>query len=139
MALGAVHFASPERDDSLAAMIQVISAPSGSDLNPVTNEQFLQVPTVPERGAIEVMLAQPVTHDELVVALNAVVTRDGRVSGVSVLEHRRPPSARDAARCSGRISNARFEPGRLGTAPVAVNLVWLLAHTTVKAKAPRTT
>jgi hypothetical protein len=138
VALGAVHFASPEREDSLAAMIQVISAPSGSDLNPVTNEQFLQVPTVPERGAIEVMLAQPVTHEELVVALNAVVTQDGRVSGVSVLstEGRHP---REMSPMLWAISNARFEPGRMGTAPVAVNLVWLLAHTTVKAKAPRTT
>ena len=34
-------------------MIAVMSAPSGSDLNPVKNDQFLQVPTVPERGAVE--------------------------------------------------------------------------------------
>ena len=134
-ALGAVHFASPEREDSLAAMITIISAPSGSDLNPVRNDQFLQVPTVPERGAIEVMLAQPVTHDELVLALNAVVTRDGRVSGVSVLNTE--PHLREFTPMLKVLSHARLEPGRLGTSPVAVNLVWLLAHTTVKAKAPR--
>jgi hypothetical protein len=138
VAVGVVHFASPEREDSLAAMIQVISAPSGSDLNPVINDQFLQVPTVPERGAIEVMLAQPLSHDELVLALNTVVTQDGRVSGVSVLssEGRHP---RNMSPILWAISKARFEPGRMGTEPVAVNLVWLLAHTTVKAKAPRTT
>ena len=137
-AVGVVRFASPEREDSLAAMIQVISAPSGSDLNPVTNDQFLQVPTVPERGAIEVMLAQPLSHDELVLALNAVVTQDGRVSGVSVLsaEGRHP---RNMSPILWAITNARLEPGRMGNEPVAVNLVWLLAHTTVKAKAPRTT
>jgi hypothetical protein len=137
VALGVVHFASPEREDSLAAMIQVISAPSGSDLNPVKNDQFLQVPTVPERGAIEVMLAQPLTHDELVLALNAVVTQDGRVSGISVLstEGRQP---REMSPILWAISKARFEPARMGTERVAVNLVWLLAHTTVKGKAPRT-
>lgn len=137
VALGVVHFASPEREDSLAAMIQVISAPSGSDLNPVINDQFLQVPTVPERGAIEVMLAQPLTHDELVLALNAVVTQDGRVSGISVLstEGRHP---REMSPILWAISKARFEPARMGTERVAVNLVWLLAHTTVKGKAPRT-
>jgi hypothetical protein len=137
IALSAIHFASPEREDSLAAMIAVISAPSGSDLNPVRNDLFLQVPTVPERGAIEVMLAQPITHDELVLALNAVVTQDGRVSGVSVLNTE--PHQRDFSPILNVLSHARLEPGRLGASPVAVNLVWLLAHTTVKAKAPRIT
>ena len=137
VALGVVHFASPERDDSLASMLEVISAPSGSDLNPVKNDKFLQVPTVPERGAIEFMLAQPMTRDEVVLALNAVVTQDGRVSGVSVLSTEQHP--REVNPILRAISSARFEPGRMGASPVAVNLVWLLAHTTVKAKAPRTT
>ena len=44
-----------------------------------------------------------------------------------------------STRSSGALSTARLEPGRLGASPVAVNLVWLLAHTTVKAKAPRIT
>ena len=139
VALSAVHYASPERDDSLARMIEVISAPTGSDLNPISAVQFLQVPSVPQRGAIEVMLAQPVSREELMLALNAVVTQDGRVSGVSVLdtpEHDRP---RDVNPILNALYHGRLEPGRVGTAPVAVNLVWLLAHTTVKAKAPRTT
>ena len=138
LALGAVQFASPERDDSLAAMITVISAPSGSDLNPIQNDQFLQVPTVPERGPIEFVLAQPVTRDELVLVLNAVVMQDGRVSGLSVIGTE--PHPREFSSILRALSTARFEPGRLGASPVAVNLVWLLAHTTVKAKAPpRTT
>ena len=137
LALSAMHFASPERDDSLAAMITVISAPSGSDLNPVRNDLFLQVPTVPERGAIEIMLAQPVTHDELVLALNTVVNQDGRVSGLSVIGT--DPNPREVRPMLRALYNSRFEPGRLGASPVAVNFVWLLAHTTVKAKAPRTT
>ena len=136
-ALSLVHFASPEREDSLASMIQVISAPTGSDLNPVNFDKFLQVPTVPERGAIEFMLAQPMTRDEVVLALNAVVTQDGRVSGLSVLSPESHP--REVNPILKVLSSARFEPGRMGASPVAVNLVWLLAHTTVKAKAPRTT
>ena len=137
VALGAVQFASPERDDSLAAMIAVISAPSGSDLNPVTSDHFLQVPTVPEDGRIEFVLAQPVTHDELMLALNAIVMQDGRVSGLSVIGTE--PHPREFSPILRALSTARLEPGRLGTSPVAVNLVWLLAHTTVKAKAPRIT
>ena len=137
LALSAMHFASPERDDSLAAMIAVISAPSGSDLNPVKNDQFLQVPTVPTRGAVEFVLAQPVTRDELVLALNAVVMQDGRVSGLSVIGTE--PHPREFSPILRALSTARLEPGRMGASPVAVNLVWLLAHTTVKAKAPRIT
>src|SRR4051812_32178932 len=34
IALGMLHFASPERDDSLRAMLAVVSAVPGSDLNP---------------------------------------------------------------------------------------------------------
>ena len=136
-ALSLVHFASPEREDSLASMIQVISAPTGSDLNPVNFERFLQVPTVPESGAIEFMLAQPMTRDEVVLALNAVVTQDGRVSELSVLSPESHP--REVNPILEMLSNARFEPGRMGASPVAVNLVWLLAHTTVRPKVPRTT
>jgi hypothetical protein len=138
VALSAVHFASPERDDSLARMIEVISAPTGSDLNPVSALRFLQVPSVPQRGAIEVMLAQPVSRDELMLAVNAVVTQDGRVSGVSVLDTAdRQQQPRDVNPILNALYHGRLEPGRLGASPVAVNLVWLLAHTTVKAKAPR--
>jgi hypothetical protein len=103
----------------------------------VRNEKFLQVPTVPERGAIEFMLAQPLSRDEVVLALNAVVTQDGRVSGVSVLGTVHHP--REVSPILRALKGARFEPGRMGASPVAVNLVWLLAHTTVKAKAPGTT
>lgn len=137
VALGALQFASSDRQDSLAAMIAVISAPSGSNLNPVRSDQFLQVPTVPVRGPIEVMLARPVSHEELVLALSAVVTREGRVSDVSVLNSAR--DAGDIGEILHVLSHASFEPGRLGASPVAVNLVWLLAHTTVRAKAPRQT
>ena len=109
-----MHFASPERDDSLASMLEVISAPSGSDLNPVKNDKFLQVPTVPERGAIEFMLAQPMTRDEVVLALNAVVTQDGRVGAIGA-EHR-TASAREVNPILRALS-ARFEPGRMGASP----------------------
>ncbi len=34
VALGTLQFASPERHDSMAAVIAVMAAPSGSDLNP---------------------------------------------------------------------------------------------------------
>jgi hypothetical protein len=135
VALSALHFASPERDDSLAAMIRTISAPAGSNLNPVRVGRFLQFPSVPESGPIERMLAQPVSREELTLALSAVVTQEGRVSGVSVL-NKQQPASQDLESLLDVLSRGRLEPGRRGTLPVAVNLVWLVTHTTVRAKAP---
>ena len=38
----------------------------------------------------------------------------------------------------GAMSQARFEPARVAGLPVAVNMVWLVAHTTVRGtKAPK--
>jgi hypothetical protein len=137
VALSALHFASPERDDSLAAMINVISAPAGSNLNPLRGDQFLQFPSVPERGAIEAMLAQPISREELTLALSAVVTREGRVAGLSVLTTGQGP--KELNPILDVLSRGRLEPGRLGASPVAVNLVWLLTHTTVRPKLPSRT
>src|SRR5688572_18564575 len=96
VALSALHFGSPERRlDSLAAAIAVTTAPTGSNLNPVRlNERlgprysplmdYIQVPSVPKEGALEAMLLTPVSEEELMLAFSAVVTREGRVSAVSV-------------------------------------------------------
>jgi hypothetical protein len=121
VALSALHFASPDRADSLASVIEVIS---------------VQVPSVPGEGPIEAMLAQPVSRDELMLALSAVVTREGRVEELSVLTSERSPT--ELSPILDVLSNGRLEPGRLGNSPVAVNLVWLVAHTTVRPKAQRT-
>jgi hypothetical protein len=136
VALSALHFASPDRDDSLRSMITVISAPIGSDLNPVRSDHFLTAPSVPGEGPIEAMLARPVSHDELVLALSAVVTREGKVSNVFVLNNQQHRA--EINPILDVLQRSRLEPGRVGTAAVAVNVVWLLTHTTVKAKAPRT-
>ena len=135
-ALASLQFAASERQDSLAAMIAVISAPAGSNLNPVRSNHSLQAPSVPMEGAIEVMLARPISHGELVLALSAVVTREGRFAEVAVLNS--AGRDEDIGQIMDVLEHARLEPGRLGASPVAVNLVWLLAHTTVRPQpAPR--
>jgi putative zinc finger protein len=138
VALSALHFAAPERHDSLRAVISVMAAPIGSDLNPGRLETYIQVPSVPKRGPMEAMLARPVSEEELELALAAVVTREGRISGVSVLANDSDLEPEVQLILDG-ISRAKLEPARFQETPMAVNLVWLLTHTTVKAKAPRTT
>lgn len=136
VALSLLHFAPPEREDSLRAVIGAMAAPIGSNLNPVRLENYIHVPTVPRKGPMEAMLARPVSEEELELALSAVVTREGRVSGVSVLAN--GSNVQELQLILDGISRASLEPARFGEAPVAVNLIWLLTHTTVKAKAPRT-
>jgi hypothetical protein len=44
---------------------------------------------------------------------------------------------RQVARLINEISQGRLEPARYGTEPMAVNLVWLVEHMTVKPKTAR--
>lgn len=147
VALSALHYGPERRSDSLAAAIAVLTAPTGSDLNPVRPDErlgpryspladYISMPSVPKEGPMEAMLLTPVSEEEVMLALSAVVTREGRVSGLSVLA--KDTDRRDLDMILAGISQARLEPARAGSDPIAVNVVWLLTHTTVKAKLPRT-
>jgi hypothetical protein len=130
--LSMLHFASPERNNSLAAMIAVNAAPSGSNLNPVRLGGVIQVPSVPENGVVYATLENSMVQDDLVLPLSAVVTREGRVSGLELLtkEH----NLREVVALIDGLSRGRLEPAQFGGSPIAVNLVWLVAHTTVRGK-----
>jgi Putative zinc-finger len=128
--LSMLHFASPERNDSLASVISLVTGATGSDVNPALLDAHIRVPSVPQDGPVGVTLARVLTQDELVLPLSVTVTREGRVSGVSPLtdDH----SGHDIRDILDAVSRARLEPAQFGGSPVAVSLVWLLAHTTVK-------
>jgi putative zinc finger protein len=129
---GMLHFASPERDDSLRAMIAVVSAPSGSDLNPVSLDAFIRVPSIPDDGLVSATLVHSGAEGELALALSAVITREGRISGLEVLAN--DQNRRQVSELLAGFSRGRLEPARFGTDPVAVNLVWLVEHMTVRPK-----
>jgi len=131
---GMLHFASPERDDSLAAMIAAVAAPSGSDLNPASLDGWIQAPTVPEDGIISAALEQSGSEGDLSVALAAIVTREGRISGLQVLANDRDRRHQTLLR---GLTGAQLEPARDGGDPVAVNMVWLVEHMTVTGKGKR--
>jgi hypothetical protein len=130
--LSMLHFASPERNDSLAAMITVKAAPSGSDLNPARLDGRIRVPSVPENGIVYATLESSDMQGDLVLPLSAVVTREGRVSGLEILGNNH--NLREVLVLVEALSHGRLEPAQFAGSPVAVNLVWLVAHTTVKGK-----
>ncbi len=130
--LSMMHFASPQRGDSLAAMITVMAAPSGSNLNPARLGGRIQAPSVPDHGVVYATLERSVDNEDRMLPLSAVVTREGRVSGLELLSH--DPELQEVTDLVAALSRGRLEPARSDAGPVAVNLVWLVAHTTVRGK-----
>ena len=129
--LGMLHYASPEREDSLRALIAVMAAPSGSNLNPASMDGLMiQAPSVPEEGIVKASLERSGAEGELMLAFAAVITREGNISGLEALGDGRGRG--QVARLMNEISRGRLEPARYGTDPIAVNLVWVVEHLTVK-------
>jgi len=134
--LSMLRFASPEREDSLRAMITIVSAPSGSNLNPASlNGLMIQAPSVPEEGIVPASLERSGAEGELMLAFSAVITREGAISGMEALGEGR--GRRQVTRLISEISRGRLEPARYGTDPIAVNLVWLVEHMTVTGKSAK--
>jgi hypothetical protein len=130
---------SDENPDSLAGMIEMLANP-GSDQNPMRLDGGMTAPPRALNGAG----LDSIPGDEAVFALAAVVTREGRVSNyelllserASVRRHDAAVQTGDASSVLNAVKQSRFAPAQ-GTdgEPIAVNMVWVLARTTVKASA----
>ncbi len=146
--LGMMRVATAEEPDSLAAMMRMLASPAprvdspGTNQNPVGLYPDVQMP----RALDELFFATSsgAGTDDTVFTLTAIVTREGRVANLEMLRASRVGPARavrdatdanDAQRAEdlmGAVSFARFQPANFAGAPVAVNMVWIVAHTTVR-------
>ncbi len=125
---GVMQATNEQRPDSLAGIIGYLASP-GSNVNPARMDGFTAVPRRYESDH------WPLSSEDAVLTLSAVVTREGRIQQVEMLAAEQARALKvkpevvlamlDAA------SRAQFEPARAGGAPIAVSMVWLLAHTTV--------
>jgi hypothetical protein len=120
---------SPERADSLRALVLTMSGP-GTDLEPLPFAPGMEAPRVSPEAITPLMLANDLSlarDEDVELAISAVVTREGRISRTEQLEgtpnHRLVQSLEDVA---------RFQPASRAGSPVAVSLVWLVSHTTVR-------
>jgi hypothetical protein len=138
--LSLLHFATPERHDSLAGVIHFMSAEPGSNENPGlldgrnmnSGPVRPQAPTVPHNGVVFATLESSLMTEDMMVPLAANVTREGRLSGLKMLS-----SGEDGGEVQALVealSRGRFEPALFAGDPIAVNLVWVVAHMTVKGK-----
>lgn len=128
----------PGRDDSMAAMFAMLGAKPGSNLNPAPLDGRgldrgptpVVVPTVPREGVVFATLQNSPLPDDVVVPLSLNVTREGQLRGVEMLD--RAGGSDNVQTLIHEIGKGRLEPALYGGDPIAVSLVWLLTHTTVK-------
>lgn len=123
VALACLEFASPERDDSLAGIIAAMQSSNASFVRQTGDDD--EVGRAIERSMSE---------EETILALASVVTRDGRLIDPRLVNDRRNRQQIDDL--LNAISTARFEPARYTGSPMPtnVNVLWLLARTTVRGK-----
>ncbi|MCA1585058.1 MAG: zf-HC2 domain-containing protein [Acidobacteria bacterium] len=127
--IGVLQAASRERPDSLAGMITYLANP-GSNANPVSPDARMLLP----RAQLETEM--PLTGEDAELTLSAVVTREGRVQNLELLVSEQAHTLRVKPEVVLAMLNAaasaRFQPAQAGGSTVAVNLVWLVATTTVR-------
>lgn len=118
-----------ERGDSLRAILAMMAMP-GTDLEPLPLAPGMQAPRVSAEAVLPLMLASDLTlatDQDVELALSAVVTREGRIERTQQLEGK--PNLRLVQQLE---DVARFHPASRAGSPVAVSLVWLVSHTTVR-------
>lgn len=125
--LGMMRFATIARPDSLAAMVALLASP-GSNSNPLTPDNRVTLPRVLDGSFSH---AEKAAEEDTVFALAAVVTREGKIANLELL-HANGDKTKLVEGLLDAVSRARFEPASVDGAPIAVNMIWLVAHTTVR-------
>jgi putative zinc finger protein len=137
--LSMMRFASSERPDSLAAMVACLAVP-GSNANAVAID-----PESHARWTARFSAANESAEQETVFALAEALTRDGRDTKLEPLHaagRRTVQGETDAKLIEGlldAVSRARFGPPQAEGLPASGSMVWLIAHTTVRASQSATT
>jgi hypothetical protein len=134
-ALSVLYAANQQRPDSLAGLIAFLANP-GSNENPMRLDTRMLAPrSRPDLDAF--MPLPPMPVGDAVLTLSAVVTREGRVRNLELLDQERAlgmkvrPDVLLAMLAAA--SQVEFEPAKGSSGdPVAVSMVWVLANTTVK-------
>lgn len=119
---------------SMADRITTLANP-GSDRNPLQLDMLMLAP----RPLTEGPPLESMAEEEAVFALAAIVTREGRISDYELLHAVRgsrgqATSSQDEVNALlSAVKKSRFAPAQTPEGVVAVNVVWLLARTTVRA------
>jgi hypothetical protein len=130
-----LHAANQQQPGSFASVISILANP-GSNENPMRLNYEMLVPPKDDTRPLGVM-ASPIemTEEEAEYALAAVVSREGRVQGVEVINPRARATHRSVNAVLNDAYRVQFAPAQArGGDAVAVSMVWLVANTTVKGR-----
>jgi len=120
-----LHAANQERPNSMARVISVLASPGSND-NPLRLNYEMMAPRAASDAAIEM------SGEDAEYALSAVVSREGRVQGVEMINE---PSDRTGVNAMlNEAYRMKFAPATARGDAVAVSMVWLVANTTVKGR-----
>ncbi len=124
-----LHAANQERPDSLAGVISLLANP-GSNANPLRLNYDMMAPRAVTDPAIKM------SEEDVEYALSAVVSREGRVQGIEVINDAQPPGNRAVVNAMlNEAYRVQFSPAQARTGDaVAVSMVWLRASTTVRGR-----
>lgn len=128
--VGLLRLTLQEQPASMSGLITTLSSP-GSERNPVRVDDYRLLPRFDPDTIVGALL----DSEEGVFALAAVVTRDGKVQNVQLLTYGGQAIQLERAEVLQLLdaaSQARFLPVTSRGSPVAVSMVWLVAHTTVR-------
>jgi hypothetical protein len=119
-----LHAAHQQQPGSFANVISILANP-GSNENPMRLNYDMMAPRA---------TAAPIdiSEEDTEYALSAVVSREGRVQGVEVLNSR--VANRSVNALLHEAYRVQFSPAQAGGDAVAVSVVWLVANTTVKGR-----
>lgn len=137
-----------ERPDSLSGVLQTMGTPRSVDVRDLVgrdivgpsphDREAMSVSSMMGRGVAGAATEAELSEEDAVFTLAAMVTRQGRIATLEVAKSNLSSAAdrEQVLRLLDQVSRARFEPARVGGAPVASRKLWVLAHTTVRGKLP---
>lgn len=132
--LGMMRFGAGDRTDSLAGMMNLLAEPPAAEqpivIRPVVMDARVMMPRAFDSYS-------NTDGIDSVLALSGVVTSEGRVSNIEVNDGSGgvAMASMDTKRLENlvaAVSRTRFEPVMKEGAPIAVNMVWFVAQTTVR-------
>jgi len=129
--LGMMRFATAERPDSLAAIVDLMATP-GSSPNTIAIDAASH-----QRGTARFQAAYESAEEDAVFTLAALVTRQGRLANLDRLRAAGGRAGSDQVNLvkglMDAVTRARIEPGSVSSPAATSGMVWLVTRTTVRA------
>ena len=120
-----LHAANQERPNSMARVISVLASPGSND-NPLRLNYEMMAPRAVNDGGMEM------SDVDAEYTLSAVVSREGRVQGVEMINQ---AAARPGVNAMlNEAYRMKFAPAIARGDAVAVSMVWLVSNTIVKGR-----